>query len=267
MFYILLLQDFIEILFFSSIFYVFCTWLKADHTKNLLLYFLAYCGITIGAWVTQLPTLTPFLFSYAPAALLLFIVLHEKTLQRNLVTLCTIVPAQPIPEEWLDVLLSSSLSLINTNKKITVIIERTNSLDYILKIPFLINTTIGKGILDILLLSNSYDEDKIVLVNANGFIKGINVVWCTKQTKTTTLHPVLLHKENALFYTLQTDALIFQANPVNRQFTLIMNGKEIVHLSAHQIKVMIKKHLTSNHHIQSKGAYYENSSTEKPLSQ
>src|SRR5579872_2107400 len=129
MYYFLLPRDIIEIIFYASILYAFCTWLKADKTKNLLIYFLAYCTLTIIAWAVQLPTVTPLLFSYGPVALLLFIILHEKTLQRNLVTLCTITPSKIQHEDWLNTVLSSSLTTINNNKQITVIIEHRNSLE------------------------------------------------------------------------------------------------------------------------------------------
>jgi hypothetical protein len=266
MYYILLTSDIIEIIFYASVLYTFCRWLKTDKTKNILIYFLAYCTFTLIAWVVQLPTLTPLLFSYAPVALLLFIVLHEKTLQRNLVTLCSITPAKIQHEDWLDTLLSSSLATINTNKSITVVIEHQNSLEHFLNAPFLINAVMGKGILDILLSSTSYDEHKMVWIDTNGRIRGINVSWINYQEKEQ-LRPVhFLHKENALFYTFQTDAIVLSAHPISRTFTLIINGQETTHLSAHQVHTMIKKQLSLKISKQHKGAYRENIATEKSLS-
>jgi hypothetical protein len=266
MYYFLLTRDIIEIVFYASVLYAFCIWLKTDKTKNILGYFLTYCTLTLFAWAVQLPTLTPLLFTYAPVALLLFIVLHEKTLQRNLVTLCAITPTKIQHEDWLDTLLSSSLTTINNNKNITVIIEHRDSLEYFLDAPFFINADIGKGILDILLSSTSYDEQKMVWIDTNGRVRGINVSWRINK-EVTQLRPThSLHKENALFYTLQTDTIVFSAHPISRTFTLIINGHETAHLSAHQMHTIIKKQLslkTSKH----KGAYRENTTTEKSLSQ
>ena len=266
MYYVLLLRDIAEIIFYSSILYVFCKWLKADKTKNILVYFFAYCALTLCAWIAQLPTLTPLLFSYAPVALILFIVLHEKTLQRNLVTLCTITPAKNQQEDWLDTLLSSSLSVINTNKSITVVIEHQNSLEHFLTTPFFINAEIGKGILDILLSSASYDEQKMIWIDTNGWVRGINVSWHSAQEKTALRTAQFIHRENALFYTLQTDAIVFNAHPLSRTFTLIINGKETAHLSAHHVRSMIKKQLSTKKSQQHKG-HYENAGTEKSLLQ
>lgn len=267
MYYVLLLRDIIEIIFYSAVLYAFCRWLKADKTKNILVYFLAYCTLTLLAWVVQLPTLTPLLFSYAPVALLLFIILHEKTLQRNLVSLCTITPAKIQQEDWLDTLLSSSLAVINTNKSITVVIENQNSLEHFLDTPFFINAVMSKGILDILLSSTSYDEQKMVWIDTNARIRGINVAWINHQEKAQLRPAHALHKENSLFYTLQTDAIIFNAHPLNRTFTLIINGHETAHLSAHQTQTMIKKQLSIKTSKQHKGAYRENVATEKSLLQ
>src|SRR6185369_15857234 len=87
----------------------------------------------------------------------------------------------------------------------------------------------------IFLISSSYDEDKMVWVNTNGKIRGINVTWNNKQEA----------KEDALCYTLQSDAIIFNAHPISRTFSLTINGKETKNLSAHHVHTMIKKQLSS----------------------
>ena len=255
MFYNLLVRDIVEILFYSSCTFALCRWLKTDKTKNIIAYFFAYCALVLCAWITQLPTLTPFLFTYAPVALLLFIVLHEKTLQRNLVTLCSITPAQIHHEDWLDTLLSSSLATINANKSITVIIEHKDALDYFVTTPFVINADMGKNVLDILLASTSYDEQKMVWVDTKGRIRGINVTWINHKE----------NREDALFHTLQSDAIVFSAHPISRTFTLIVKGKETRNLSAHQVRTMIKKQLSPLSSTMPKGAYRENNNDKKSL--
>lgn len=256
MIHLLLIQDVIEILFYSSCAFTLCQWLKVDKTKNIIVYFFAYCALALCAWITQLPTLTPFLFTYAPVALLLFIVMHEKTLQRNLVTLCAITPARMEHEDWLDTLLSSSLAIINTNKSITVVIEHKDTLNYFLTAPFIINADMVKNVLDIFLSSASYDEQKMIWIDTSGKIRGINVTWNHHTEK----------KEDALFYTTQSDAIVCNAHPISRTFTLIMRGKETKNLSAHHVRTMIKKQLSLLSSTQPKGAYRENSTSEKTIS-
>jgi hypothetical protein len=266
MYYYLFVRDIAEIFCYSFIIYTFCIWLKTDKTKNLLSYFLAYCAITIFSWMVELPTLTPFLFSYAPIALILFIIMHEKTLQRNLVALRTITPVQPYQEDWLDILLSSALAIINNNKSITIVIENKDSLEYFLTTPFFINADISKHILSILFSSNSYDEQKIIWVNTHGQIRGINAIWQTERTEQqiTTAH-MLWNKKDALFYTLQCDATIIHINQFVRTFTLVSHGNEIQDIPVHEIKNRIKKQLSQHPAVQTKGFSRENNSHKTSL--
>ena len=255
MLYTLLLRDIIEVLFYSSCTFAFCTWLKTDKTKNILVYFFAYCTLSLTAWILQLPTLTPFLFSYAPVALLLFIVLHERTLQRNLVALCTITPARNVPQDWLDTIISSCLTIINTNRSITIVIEQKDSLDHFLVAPFIINADINKNVLEILLASPSYDEQKMIWLDSSGKIRSINASWVADTQK----------NEDAVFYTLQTDAIMVSAHPTSRTFTVISNGTETKNIAAHQARTFIKKQQHGPSSPKQKGAYRENSSPEKSL--
>ncbi|HEX4069223.1 MAG TPA: hypothetical protein VHX42_03940 [Candidatus Babeliales bacterium] len=249
MLYHLILRDIIEILLYSSCIFTLCQWLRADKTKNITVYFFAYCTLAIFAWIAQMPTLTPFLFSSAPIVLLLFIILHEKTLQRNLITLCSITPAKIEYADWLDTLLSCSLTTINSKKLITVIIEHNNALDHFLTTPFNINADLTKNILDIFLMSSSYDEHKMIWVNTSGKIRGINVTWNNTQET-------------------YDDAIIFSAHPISRTFSLIIHGKETKNLSAHHVHNMIKKQLSSLSSSQwAKGVYREHTKSEKTISQ
>jgi hypothetical protein len=256
MFYHLMIRDIAEILFYSSCIFTFCHWLKADKTKNLLLYFFGYCTFALIAWITELPTLAPFLFTYAPIAMLLFIVLHEKTLQRNLVALCSITPARTQHTDWLDSILSSSLATINAHKKITVIIEHKDSLDHFLTTPLNINADMSKNVLDVFLASSSYDEHKMVWITTTGTLRGINAQW----------HTATEQKDDALFYSTQCDAFIFTADHVSRSFSLITQGKETKNISAHQLHLMIKKQLSLISPSSPKGAYREHTKAEKTAS-
>jgi len=265
MYYYLFFKDIIEILCYSGIIYTFCIWLKTDRTKNLLFYFLAYCTITLFSWAIELPTLTPFLFSYTPIALILFIIAHEKTLQRNLITLRSITPAQPHQEDWIDTLISSALATINNNRSITIVIENKDSLDYFLTTPFFINAHISKDILTILLSSTSYKEQQIMWITSQGHIKGINAMWQTENTLSQHITNTIFNKKDALFYSLQSDALILHINQFIRYFTLIAHGKEIPRISAHEIKNHLKKELNYQSSLYKKGFSRENNSSEKPF--
>ena len=255
MLYDLLLRDIIEITLYSSCIFLFCNWLKTDKTKNLLGYFFAYSALVICAWFTQLHTLMPFLCAYAPIALLLFIILHEKTLQRNFVALYSIAPAHVVAQDWLNTLISNCLTSINANKSITVVIEHNDGLDPFLDTPFILNASIHKNIFDLLFSSQSYDQQKMIWISSKGHIKGINASWIFNQQI----------NADSLFYTLHNDAIIISAHPNTRMFTIIHSGKEIKNIPAHQVYTLIKKQLFISSPKQ-KGAYRESNSAETSLS-
>lgn len=260
MYYFLMLHDIAEIVFYSSILYCFCLWLKTDTSKNILIYFLAYCALIIGAWVLELSTLTPFLLSYSPIALLLFIIFHQKTLQRNFITLCTISSSDILHKDWLTILLSNCLTSINNKKNASIIIEHKNSLEQFLDVPFFINAQISKELITIFLSSDLYDEEKMVWLDTTGRIRSINTLW---HSTPETAHLSLI--KNALFYTLHTDAIMIHTNHINRTFSIIINGKETTALSAQQIHTLIKKQLSMKTTHQNKGSHHESITTEKSL--
>ncbi len=260
MYYFLMLHDIAEIIIYSSILYCCCLWFKTDTTKNILIYFLAYCAFIISAWAMELSTLTPFLLSYSPIALLLFIIFHQKTLQRNFITLCTLTSTDMLHKDWITVLLSNCLSSINNKKDLFIIIEHKNSLEQFLNVPFFINAPMSKELISILFSSNSCDEKKMIWLDTNGRIRSINTLWhSTTETKHLSL------TKNALFYTLHTDAIMIYTNHINRTFSTIINGKEITTLSAQQIHTLIKKQLSLKTTHQNKGSHHESITAEKSL--
>lgn len=257
MFYPLVLRDCIEIILFSSLIYAFCLWLKTDKTNNILIYFLTYCSVTLIAWTMELQTVSPFLLSYAPIALIIFIMLHERTLQRNFVTLYNPKPKTATQRsDWLDILLSCTLSSINANKAVIVVIEHNNSLTPLLSASFFIDALLGKELLDIILSSNSYDENKMIWIDTNGNLRGMNITWVTQKQSL---------EDDALFYSSQTDAIIFTISPITRTCTLFIHGTEFPSLSAHHVRMLIKKQLATTH-IKNKGTKHERNIPEKSLS-
>jgi len=215
-------------------------------------YFLGYCFVTLACYAAQLQTVAPLLISYAPVALLLFIVLHDKTLQRNFVALRSITPLTKQTNDWLDILLSSTITLINKNKSVTVVIENQDSLDRFLKNSSEINADIGKCVLEFLFSSTAYNEEKMIWVDTRGKLRGINVSWLDERSQ----------QEDAILFTSHTDAIVFSINPTSRTFTTIHRGKELRNIPSHHIGALIKKQL-SQHVSKNKGMYHASTATEK----
>jgi len=264
MYHFLIWRDVVEILFFSSLFYYLMRWLAKDRSKNLLPYFYGYCFITIAAYIVQLPTISYFLFLYAPAIIFLFMFLHQDILQRNLVTLKNIQPAQITDHDWLTILFRSCLVMMNKNKAIICVIECTDNLDDLLQTPFFINADLHEGVLELLLNSQAYDADKFVWVNNHGKLRGINANWYVPSSKTKT--SLTTWQQEALIYAQQTDALIFNGDALTHTFTVIARGNCFEKISPHHALSLIKKHVRielKEKKSRKKGKYNEQRSTQK----
>ncbi len=279
-------HDGLEILFFSSLFYYLSLWLRKDRQQNLLWYFYGYSAITLLAYNAHLPTVSLFLLIFSPAIIMLFIMVHQNILQRNFVALRHITPAQTTTHDWLEGLIQTCLIVINNNKSITCIIERSDNMHTFLQVPFIIHAPLHTALLDVLINSDSYDQHKMVWIDAHGNLEGINASWRhaitqnSIQEDTTQLHDkarlektrfekARLEKarfekiasdeilfDDALLYTTKTDALLFTINPATRTFTIIMQGNQLQKISAHHAYTTIQKYLTSMHHTQQKGTFH-----------
>ena len=236
-------HDGIEILFFSSLFYYLALWLRKDKQQNLLWYFYGYSAVTLFAYNAPLPTVSLFLLIFSPAIIMLFIMVHQNILQRNFVALRHITPAQTTTHNWLEELIQTCLIVINNNKSITCIIERNDNMHTFLQVPFIIHAPLHTALLEVLINSDSYDQHKMVWIDAHGNLEGINASWrhtITQPHETADLDQTHFEKmrleksrfekiiseetvlEDALLYTTKTDALIFTINPETRTFTIIM---------------------------------------------
>lgn len=266
-------HDGIEILFFSLLFYYLALWLRKDRQQNLLWYFYGYCAITLTAYNANLPTVALFLLVFSPAIMMLFMFLHQDILQRNFVALRHITPAQVSTQNWLEALIQTCLIVINNNKTITCIIERSDNMRTFLQVPFTIHAPLHTALLEILVNGDSYDQHKMIWVDAHGNLEGINAAWrhtlleeeskeCSIQNNETTL------LENALLYTTKTDALVFTINPETRTFSIIMCGNQLPKMSAHHAHATIQKHLSNLQNVQPKkgtfhAAHHKNHTDQK----
>jgi hypothetical protein len=249
--------DAIEILFFSSLFYYLALWLRKDKQQNLLWYFYGYCALTLITYTVNLPTISIFLFLFSPAIIMLFIIIHQDILQRNFVALRHIKPVQKAAHNWIETLIQTALIVINnTNKSITCIVERTDTMHTFLQAPFIIHAPLNTTLLETFINSHSYDQNKMIWIDASGNLEGINASW--RQTITEfsyTEQSVCL--ENALLYTTKTDALVFTIDSETRTFTIIMQGKKLQKINAHHAYITIQKYLgTTGHPQQKQGAIY-----------
>ncbi|MDR3550696.1 MAG: hypothetical protein P4L31_04740 [Candidatus Babeliales bacterium] len=255
-------RDVAELLFFSGIIYYFSLWLKKDKQKNLLLYFYSYCTIIIGMHHAQLPTASFFLLVTAPAAIMLFILIHQESLQKNFVMLRSIKPAHVAHGDWVETLIRGCLIAANNNKKVHCAIEHLDSLSTVINTPLTVHAAIQQNLLSMMLESDSFDQDKFLWINTHGRLLGMNASWNSstdEQWIDDSLKNATQWQHDALFFTQKTDAIILAINPSNRLFSIITQGKIFNDITAPHALNTIKKYITpSSHTNNQKENAYEN---------
>lgn len=247
------LKNILEILFFSGIIYFFSLWLKKDKRANLLFYFYAYAVIFSVTYFLNLSTIHLFLLYSSPFALLLFILLHQETLQRNFVTFTT-SPSMTCTnnETWIENLIRICLHHMNNNVFLFVVIENQSDLKPFIHSNYLLQSPLSLELLLLVTESPHFDKGKLLWCTSNGKLVGVNSSW----QLLTSLHglpSIPTWQQEALLMTLKTDTIVFKVNPANRCFEVILKGTLYETINAHQIVPFIKKNLYSNNRTHSNG--------------
>lgn len=238
-------RDIIEIIFFCSLFYGFAKWLITDTQKNLLLLFYGYWLVAFSAYFLQLHAITFSLFAFAPAACILFIVLHQKTLQKNFITYKTKADVSA-NDHWLDTIIRVCLQTANKNKQLFFIIERQTSLTDFLKVPFTVHCTINNALLSMLIDAPSFDQNKFILINHEGSLLGINVsnkTFFDNEWVDKALHNHETYNDHSFLLTHQTDALIIGVISGLKPFTIIFEGTFYEQLPTETATLLLKRFL------------------------
>lgn len=239
-------QDYGEVLIFSSLIYSFLSWLKKDIQKNLTYPFYVYCILFCGSYYVQLSTVHAILLSGAPLALMLFIVLHQETLQRNFVMFKRAQKPQEFSSHWIDELMRGSLTALNNNKELVIVVERNDNLKNILYAPCLFYADLKKDIFDILIEKHICTNDYLVWVTQEGKLVAINAAWrINLDEEWITQEAQALHKwkQDAIFVSSKTDAIIFKVNVLSRTFNLVMQGKIAEEISSEQLLAILQRNI------------------------
>lgn len=239
-------KDLLEIIFFSITIYYFSLWLKRDKSYNLLVYFYAYCALFCAASLIHLPTVTAFLLYSSPLILLFFIIMHQEILQRNFISVQKSSITANESDDWLEQLLRASLYAINNNKQIVCVIENQTDLGPFLQTPLIFNSPLQQNIILLLMESSGFDAQKIVWCSATGKLIGINCTWriATDDVwKSLDVKELPAWQQDALLMTLKTDTILFKADPVKRNFDIIIKGVLHENCSAAHALALIKKYI------------------------
>lgn len=239
-------KDILEITLFSGALYYFSLWLQRDKQKPLLLYFYGYCLALTVCYVAHLATTQTALLLFSPVILVVFVVLHQESLQRNFVALHTISSSYKDSEDWVSLLMRSCLVAVSNHKELSCVIERRNALQTLLDTPFLFQCKLKEGLLDFLTESDSFNDKELIWLQDDGTLLGVNCSWKKRSIDAWLAKEVKEQEpwlQDALFFTSKVDALYFKINATTRTFTLVAQGKVLEKVSAHAAVRAIKKYL------------------------
>jgi hypothetical protein len=249
MWHLFVWRDASEILFFTFIFYTSALWLKKDKQHNLLGYAVAYGFFVLLCYLLQLQTINSFLFLYSPVIMILFLLVHQDTLQKNFVAsfAASSTPTQEL-SDWLEMLFSTCLSNIHQTKSTHCLIEHQDNLAPFLHNSFTLNTSVAQELLHILCTSDSYDDQKMIWLTTSGILKGINSSWNYAKSvaapyPTAAKISTDITLEQAVAITTKTDAIFFCCQATTRLFTVVIGDTLFKKISAHHAQQIIKKHI------------------------
>lgn len=256
-------KDAIEILCMTGGLYFFSVWLQHDKQKKLVTHFYAMCSLVVIAHLTELPTLGSSLMSFFPAMIMLFILVHQKSLQSSFVALKNVQPSQTIQSNWLETLLRSCLIAMNNKQQVTCLIEGKDSLAELVTTPFTIKSKLQPDFLDMLLSSSTYDPQKMIWLSDNGILLGVNTTWqITDKAANNKDSQLDTWQQNSILFTAQTDTLAFRINPLSRTFDVTMEGKLIENMPTDQAIKLMHKHFRKQGLHKNKEGYDSYSQTE-----
>lgn len=239
------LYDCIEIIVLATALYYFMRWLAQDKQKNLIVWFYGYCTLLCGSFYLGLQTVHFLLLAASPVVFMLFIVIHQQTLQKNFITLTSLSPKALPTTHWLEELIQGCLHALNKNREVFCIIERTDSLEQFLATNCVFNAEITQDLLEQLVIKTAHEGVVTLWVNHAGKLHGFNPTWRTTPDEIWVTQDVkALHawKQNALLMTEKSDALMFTLSPTTRLCTIIIEGKIVNDLSAHHAFALLKNY-------------------------
>lgn len=238
-------RDALEIISISTIIYYFASWLKKDTEKNLSLPFYIYCASFIVSHYLNLQVLSSILLFGCPIALTIFILMHQKTLQKNFVVSTRLDIEAQSRYEWVEELIKSALYAVNQNHKILFIVEQKDSLSTLLQADWIINAQFSKDIFELIMQQKNLEN---LWINQDGILVAPNAKWSFSENLEN-------FEADAVLATTNTDAIIIKVNPETRKFEIIAENKIYENLSAPQVAAFMNSSIVKNSHKKERDVY------------
>jgi hypothetical protein len=245
-------QDIVEIGCLGTIFYYFSLWLKQDTQKPLIGYFYTYLGFLILAYNIQLTTLYTFALVMSPVTIMLFIIMHQHTLQKNFVTLRNTKTTVALSStNWLEALLRTCLITSSHNKELICLIEHNDAVQPYITCPELLHIELRNNVLTLITESSTYDPTKIIWVTSKGTLVGVNGTLQLGDTLSFSQETEAFDAltQQAIALSGKTDALLLRIHAGKQLGDLIIQGKILPQMSAHSMLKLIQKYIGAEQFI------------------
>jgi len=235
-------RDYVEISIIFYAVYVFLRWVGRDANQPLLIYCYIYMGFIAFSYFLYLPVLYFILVLFLPICLVIFLLLHQKTLQKNFISFNTArITSERVPsQEWQEILVRAALVACNQKKDCFFVIERSKSLNDFLESPYFLQAEVNKDFLDVLI--ESVNPVACMILISNGLITSVKSRWKVTYPKESDGTPSKLHtnESTALILSENTDCIVLYSLHNKPGLNLIAQGTLTPNLSAHQVTTLFK---------------------------
>lgn len=256
--YSMLCKDILEIALLSTFFYHVICWLLQDRVNNLIYYFAGYALVVAAAFMLPLPILQILLLWYSPVIMILFVILHEKQLQKNFVA--TYKSTYKLTQQvfdWPNILIQTGLHNFIEQQSTLYLIEQDQPLDSLVSTPFIINSPVQKELLEMICASQSYNQMRALWITKHGMLRGINTYW---HQNTTTLSDLTYADEDTLIESLEPliencSAIACFSNAITREWTIVARDCIFKKISAQHALQLLQKLLVYSS-TSARSAYY-----------
>ena len=238
--------DVLEIALLVGVVYSFGLWLKRDRSRRLLNYFYVACGIFLLAVLLDLPVVLAFYKAAWPIMVVLFIVLHQKSLQQNYVAARTIeADTLSVERDWLHVVMRAAFKALQRKKNLFFVIEGKQAIRNYCTTPLVLQSPVQQNMLDMIIESTIIEDNSLVLLNQLGNLVALNGQWIMHEDLERAVeheHLPLIQRQ-ALFLTSKTDVLVFFAEESNKLLTIMAQGTIVKNLTSDKAELIINQYL------------------------
>jgi DNA integrity scanning protein DisA with diadenylate cyclase activity len=239
--------DVLEIGIFSTVVFIFSRWLAHDQKAQLLTHFYFGCAGLIFAYLFNLHAIVHAYMYIWPALIVLFIIMHQKSLQKNYVAARIIKPAHENDiHEWLSIIMSAAFRSIHYKKDFIFIVEGYDKVNDYIHPTIAIKAPIQKALCDMIVESTQCAPGSYIIVTQHGTIRAIGSGWKQEIDDTWLINKHFQHepqKQAALYWSNHFDALIFFVDTTTKLCTIIAQGTIVPDLSPEKTLSIITQYI------------------------